>query len=118
MSLYHDILHRFQSASFGPVYPLVDCTDEEIFLLASSINYLFYRLHDRKLCVLGLCQLLSMAPTRPPVLNDLANVIIPSLILLFDGLKRAYVGKSVYHVLEELLHGHLCVTPHRADVGF
>lgn len=54
----------------------------------------FLGLHDRKLCVLGLCQLISMAPGRPAVLSDVANVIIPSLILLFDGLKRAYIAKA------------------------
>lgn len=54
----------------------------------------FLGLHDRKLCVLGLCQLISMSPNRPPILNELANRIIPSLILLFDGLKRAYVAKA------------------------
>lgn len=59
-------------------------------------SFFFFRLHDRKLCVLGLCQLISMSPNRPPILNELANRIIPSLILLFDGLKRAYIGKMMY----------------------
>ncbi|KAL0280330.1 UNVERIFIED_CONTAM: hypothetical protein PYX00_001656 [Menopon gallinae] len=54
----------------------------------------FLGLHDRKLCVLGLCQLISMSPNRPPILNELAGRIIPSLILLFEGLKRAYVAKA------------------------
>lgn len=54
---------------------------------------MYYSLHDRKLCVLGLCQLISMSPNRPPILNELANGIIPSLIILFDGLKRAYIGE-------------------------
>lgn len=51
-----------------------------------------FRLHDRKLCVLGLCTLLSMGQSRPPVLNECINQIMPSMILLFDGLKRAYAG--------------------------
>ncbi|KAJ9577132.1 hypothetical protein L9F63_006304, partial [Diploptera punctata] len=51
----------------------------------------FLGLHDRKLCVLGLCTLLSSSGVRPAAVNECASQIIPSLILLFDGLKRAYV---------------------------
>lgn len=55
---------------------------------------MLFRLHDRKLCVLGLCTLISMGPARPPAVNECAQQIIPSLILLFDGLKRAYAAKA------------------------
>lgn len=34
-----------------------------------------------------------MGPTRPAAVNECAQQIIPSLILLFDGLKRAYAAK-------------------------
>ncbi|XP_012218774.1 importin-7 [Linepithema humile] len=53
----------------------------------------FLGLHDRKLCVLGLCTLISMTPARPAAVNECATQIIPSLILLFEGLKRAYAAK-------------------------
>ncbi|XP_012286737.1 importin-7 [Orussus abietinus] len=53
----------------------------------------FLGLHDRKLCVLGLCTLISMGPSRPAAVNECAQQVIPSLILLFDGLKRAYAAK-------------------------
>ncbi|XP_011502496.1 PREDICTED: importin-7 isoform X2 [Ceratosolen solmsi marchali] len=53
----------------------------------------FLGLHDRKLCVLGLCTIISMGPSRPTAVNECVQQIIPSLILLFDGLKRAYVAK-------------------------
>lgn len=49
----------------------------------------FNGLHDRKLCVLGLCQLMTMPGTLPD-LEMYAPKIFPSLIMLFDGLKRAY----------------------------
>ncbi|XP_030844943.1 importin-7 isoform X1 [Strongylocentrotus purpuratus] len=49
----------------------------------------FLGLHDRKMCVLGMCMLLSL-PNRPPVVTELANEFLPSLLLLFKGLKRAY----------------------------
>nr|CAD7399981.1 unnamed protein product [Timema poppensis] len=54
----------------------------------------FLGLHDRKLCVLGLCTLLSTSTARPMAVNECASQIIPSLILLFDGLKRAYIAKA------------------------
>ncbi|XP_020286261.1 importin-7 [Pseudomyrmex gracilis] len=53
----------------------------------------FLGLHDRKMCVLGLCTLISMGPARPKAVNECATQIIPSLILLFDGLRRAYAAK-------------------------
>nr|XP_054761682.1 importin-7-like [Lytechinus pictus] len=49
----------------------------------------FLGLHDRKMCVLGMCMLVSL-PNRPAVVNELANEFLPSLLLLFKGLKRAY----------------------------
>ena len=72
----------------------------------------FNGLHDRKLCVLGkqqyfyfvnkqlisrnlffilpgLCQLITMRD-RIPELEEYAPKIFPSLIMLFEGLKRAY----------------------------
>ncbi|CAG9857750.1 unnamed protein product [Phyllotreta striolata] len=60
----------------------------------------FLGIHDRKLCVLGLCTLISM-PNKPPVLMEVAPKIVPSLILLFDGLKRAYVAKAAEATEEE-----------------
>ncbi|XP_014206399.1 importin-7 [Copidosoma floridanum] len=53
----------------------------------------FLGLHDRKLCVLGLCTVISMGPCRPTAVNECVLQIIPSLLLLFDGLKRAYAAK-------------------------
>jgi hypothetical protein len=34
-----------------------------------------------------------MGPSRPTAVNECVQQIIPSLILLFDGLKRAYIAK-------------------------
>jgi len=52
----------------------------------------FIGLHDRKICVLGLCHLLQM-PDNPAVAGHIPQ-IIPSLVLLFEGLKRAYAAKN------------------------
>lgn len=53
----------------------------------------FFGLHDRKLSVIGWCTLISLGPSRPQVLNEIAHQIIPALIILFEGLQRAYVAK-------------------------
>merc|ERR1711892_159660 len=52
----------------------------------------FIGLHDRKVCVLGLVQLLQM-PAHPAVVQH-SQQIIPALLLLFDGLKRAYSARN------------------------
>ncbi|KAK9876762.1 hypothetical protein WA026_015003 [Henosepilachna vigintioctopunctata] len=53
----------------------------------------FLGIHDRKLCVLGLCTLITL-PCRPAPVIEVAPKIVPSLILLFEGLKRAYASKA------------------------
>ncbi|XP_030762779.1 importin-7 isoform X2 [Sitophilus oryzae] len=60
----------------------------------------FLGIHDRKLCVLGLCTLIGMRE-KPPALLEMAPKVIPSLILLFDGLKRAYAAKAQAEAEEE-----------------
>ncbi|XP_063372899.1 importin-7 [Cydia amplana] len=53
----------------------------------------FMGLHDRKLCVLGICTLLEMGPCRPPLEAVVPNML-PSCLVLFDGLKRAYEARA------------------------
>ncbi|XP_066556946.1 importin-7 isoform X1 [Amia ocellicauda] len=53
----------------------------------------FLGLHDRKMCVLGLCALIDMEQ-RPQVVNQVAGQLIPAAILLFNGLKRAYACRA------------------------
>jgi len=52
----------------------------------------FIGLHDRKICVLGLVHLLQL-PNHPAVASH-SQQIIPALLLLFDGLKRAYSARG------------------------
>merc|ERR1719431_1176319 len=47
----------------------------------------FIGLHDRKLCVLGLVHLMQMS-------DNPAAELVPSALLLFDGLKRAYAARN------------------------
>lgn len=54
----------------------------------------FLGVHDRKLSVLGLCTLISLPGGRPQVLMELAPHVVPALVMLFDGLKRAYAARA------------------------
>ncbi|XP_072048064.1 LOW QUALITY PROTEIN: importin-7-like [Amphiura filiformis] len=54
----------------------------------------FLGLHDRKICVLGLCALMSL-PQRPPIVDECAQQFMPSLLILFRGLKRAYECRAL-----------------------
>lgn len=53
-------------------------------------NNIVFRIHDRKLCVMGLLTLMALSPNRPIAVNEHANQIVPSMLMLFDGLNRAY----------------------------
>lgn len=55
----------------------------------------FVGLHDRKMCVIGLCTIAMLpADKRPPVVNELADQIVPSILVLFEKLKIAYQKKA------------------------
>lgn len=53
----------------------------------------FMGLHDRKLCILGICRLLEMGPARPNI-EEIIPKLMPSCLVVFDGLKRAYEARA------------------------
>ncbi|XP_077995074.1 importin-7-like [Glandiceps talaboti] len=53
----------------------------------------FLGLHDRKICALGLCTLMSV-PARPESVNTFASQFLPALLLIFKGLNRAYESRA------------------------
>jgi hypothetical protein len=61
----------------------------------------FLGIHDRKLWVVGMCTLITLGNSKPQVLSEVSNEIIPSLILIFDGLKRAYEARAEAEEEEE-----------------
>uniref|UniRef100_A0A3Q3WKQ5 Importin N-terminal domain-containing protein n=1 Tax=Mola mola TaxID=94237 RepID=A0A3Q3WKQ5_MOLML len=54
----------------------------------------FLGLHDRKMCIIGLSVLMEL-PSRPAVLEGVAGQIVPSILLLFLGLKHLYASRLV-----------------------
>ncbi|XP_067928154.1 importin-7-like [Watersipora subatra] len=54
----------------------------------------FLGLHDRRICILGLCCLMNTPHNRPAIVTQVAGEIIPAALLVFKGLKRAYQSKA------------------------
>uniref|UniRef100_A0A8D3D1C1 Importin N-terminal domain-containing protein n=1 Tax=Scophthalmus maximus TaxID=52904 RepID=A0A8D3D1C1_SCOMX len=54
----------------------------------------FLGLHDRKMCIIGLSVLMEL-PSRPAVLDGVAAQIVPSILLLFLGLKHLYASRLI-----------------------
>ncbi|KAI4803046.1 hypothetical protein KUCAC02_006605 [Chaenocephalus aceratus] len=54
----------------------------------------FLGLHDRKMCIVGLSVLMEL-PRRPPALEGVSAQILPSVLLLFLGLKHLYASRLV-----------------------
>ncbi|XP_041111080.1 importin-8 isoform X1 [Polyodon spathula] len=52
----------------------------------------FLGLHDRKTCIIGLSILMEL-PNRPAVVESVAAQIVPSILLLFLGLKHVYASR-------------------------
>jgi hypothetical protein len=42
---------------------------------------------------MGLLTLMALSPNRPIAVNEHATQIVPSMLMLFDGLNRAYNSK-------------------------
>ncbi|GAB6021254.1 hypothetical protein CHUAL_003869 [Chamberlinius hualienensis] len=78
----------------------------------------FLGLHDRKMCVLGLCTLLTLGSDRPQVVSESANLILPSLILLFNGLKRAYANKDDCPIDEYVVFKEILQNIHSTDINW
>ncbi|XP_035003849.1 importin-8 isoform X3 [Hippoglossus stenolepis] len=79
--------------------------DTEFFLGVHGSLYFFFvrfiggwqptsRLHDRKICIIGLSVLMEL-PSRPAVLDGVAAQIIPSILLLFLGLKHLHTSRLI-----------------------
>ncbi|EUB64504.1 Importin-7 [Echinococcus granulosus] len=62
----------------------------------------FNGLHDRRVCVFGMCTLLSLsADQRPPSVDAIAAQYLPSLLHVLTSLKDAYAAKREMEKEEE-----------------
>uniref|UniRef100_A0AAY4B720 Importin N-terminal domain-containing protein n=1 Tax=Denticeps clupeoides TaxID=299321 RepID=A0AAY4B720_9TELE len=55
----------------------------------------FLGLHDRKMCIIGLSVLMELS-SRPAAVEGVAGQIIPSILLLFLGLKHLYSTRLLH----------------------
>ncbi|XP_068133705.1 importin-8 isoform X2 [Hyperolius riggenbachi] len=53
----------------------------------------FLGLHDRKMCIIGLTILMEL-PNRPAAINTVSSLIVPSILLLFLGLRQVYANRD------------------------
>uniref|UniRef100_M4A2B5 Importin 8 n=1 Tax=Xiphophorus maculatus TaxID=8083 RepID=M4A2B5_XIPMA len=61
----------------------------------------FLGFHDRKMCIIGLTMLMEL-PSRPTALERVAGQIIPSILLLFLGLKHMYASRLINNDEDEV----------------
>ncbi|XP_051911793.1 importin-8 isoform X1 [Hippocampus zosterae] len=54
----------------------------------------FLGIHDRKMCIIGLTVLMEL-PSRPAALEGVATQILPSVLLLFLGLKHLSASRHI-----------------------
>ena len=54
----------------------------------------FFGLHDRKVCVLGLCTLLQLASKRPHDIAQISNRILPSICMTLENLEKVYTERA------------------------
>lgn len=52
----------------------------------------FFGLHDRKVCVLGLCTLLQLATKRPVDIAQISDKILPNICMTLENLEKVYTG--------------------------
>ncbi|XP_075440877.1 importin-8-like isoform X1 [Ascaphus truei] len=53
----------------------------------------FLGLHDRKVCIIGLSNLMEL-PNRPPSVDAVVSLIVPSILLLFLGLRQVCASRE------------------------
>lgn len=54
----------------------------------------FYGLHDRKMCLLGICTLLQIATKRPHDVAQVVDKLLPNSCVLLEGLEKVYANKD------------------------
>lgn len=54
-------------------------------------SHRFIGIHDRKLCILGICKLLELGSVRPKI-EEIIPKVMPFCLIVFDELQRAYTA--------------------------
>ena len=96
--------HKFLCQQDYSAYPVDSVVFARIIMLPSLVKllhtflFLFIcdSIHDRKMFVLGFCALMDLPKEmRPQALLECSPQILPALLVLFSGLKRAYESEYI-----------------------
>lgn len=89
--LLFDVFEKMEQQSNQPKYTLFDSFVKQWM---KDIEVLF-GLHDRKMSIIGFCTLILLpADRRPPIVSQISDRIVPSVLSLYERLKIAYQKKS------------------------
>lgn len=90
--LLFDIFTKMEQLSNQPPNTLFDSFVKQWFKDIKDLQ----GLHDRKMSILGICILIRLpSDRRPPIVSQIADQIVPSVLILCDRLKIAYQKKAV-----------------------
>lgn len=89
--LLFNVFEKMEQQSNQPKYTLFDSFIKQWL---KDIEVLF-GLHDRKMSIIGFCTLIMLpADKRPPIVSQISDKIVPSVLTLYDRLKIAYLKKA------------------------
>lgn len=89
--LLFSIFENMEQQSNQPRYTLFDSFIKQWLKDIEALS----GLHDRKMSIIGFCTLILLpADKRPPIVTQISNQIIPSVLTLYERLKIAYQKKA------------------------
>lgn len=89
--LLFDVFEKLEQQNNQPKYTLFDSFIQQWFKDMDEL----LGLHDRKMSIIGFCTLISLpADKRPPIVAQVSERIIPTVLSLYERLKIAYTKKD------------------------
>ncbi|XP_039266742.2 importin-7-like [Styela clava] len=92
-ALYYNPTLLFQTLESMQFPNTTETVTEQFFRQWLKDADCFLGIHDRRISVLGLCTVIDSAE-RPKIISELAPDILPSLILMLQGLTQAYRSRG------------------------
>lgn len=91
--LLFSCFEKLQQQENLPPFTLLDTFVKQWF--KDIKDGMFLGLHDRKMCIVGMCTLIILPQEkRPPIVNEVASQVVPNVLSLYEKLKIAYEKKA------------------------